>query len=54
MEYLLVILILYFIPTAAARPGRRGSVFVVNLFAGWTLIGWVLALYLAIRSKEVV
>lgn len=47
-----VILIAYFIPTAAAYTGRRGSVFIVNLFFGWTFIGWVIALFMAIRSRE--
>ncbi|KAK1548212.1 hypothetical protein Q3G72_032764 [Acer saccharum] len=37
---------------AAAAPSRRGSVFIVNLFLGWTFIGWVIALFMAIRSKE--
>jgi len=38
--------ILYFISTmvAVAREVRNaGSVFVVNLFLGWTVIGWVIA-----------
>jgi hypothetical protein len=40
----------YFFPSIVA--GRRGhhnttSVFVVNLFLGWTLIGWVVALAMA-------
>jgi hypothetical protein len=47
-----VVLILYFAPTFAAPAGRRGSVFVINLFFGWTLIGWAVALFVAIRAKE--
>ena len=35
---------LYFLPTIVARNGdRAGLVFVLNLFLGWTLIGWVAA-----------
>jgi len=43
----------YFAPTMTAPKGRRGSVFVINFFFGWTVIGWVVALFMAIRSKEV-
>jgi Superinfection immunity protein len=42
-----VILILYFLPTVIARRrGIRndGLVILVNLFLGWTLIGWLFAL----------
>lgn len=52
MEYLIPILIVYFLPTILTQSGRRGSVFVVNLFVGWTLIGWVIALFMAMRSRE--
>ena len=52
MEYLIIILLVYFIPTGIAPPGRRGSVFFVNLVVGWTLIGWALAMYMALRARE--
>lgn len=42
-----VCLILYFLPTiiAALRSHpSAGAIFAVNLFLGWTFIGWVLAL----------
>lgn len=52
MEYLILILIVYFAPTAMTPPGRRGSVFIVNLFLGWSLIGWVVALFMAMRARE--
>jgi hypothetical protein len=48
----LLILLMYFAPTWTAKRGRRGSIFVVNLFLGWTLIGWVLALFMSVRSYE--
>lgn len=38
---------IYFLPTAVAlaRKHRNGSaVAALNLFAGWTIIGWVIAL----------
>jgi hypothetical protein len=41
----LVCLFLYFIPTiAGAKKSNAGAIFVLNLFLGWTLIGWVAAL----------
>jgi hypothetical protein len=48
----MLFLFFYFVPTFVAKPGRRGSVFVINLFFGWTLLGWVIALYMAVRSME--
>lgn len=52
MEYLIIFTLLYFIPTGMAKRGRRGGVFVINLFFGWSVIGWVVALYMAVRSNE--
>jgi Superinfection immunity protein len=43
----------YFLPTiiaAARKVPNGGSVLVVNLFLGWTLIGWVVALAMAART----
>jgi hypothetical protein len=51
---LLIILILYFLPfiVALMRSHRQtASVFVVNLFLGWSLIGWVVALAMAVSSQ---
>ncbi len=45
--FLVVVLGGYFLPTiiGAARGVRNlGSLFIVNLFLGWLLIGWVIAL----------
>ena len=44
---------LYFIPSIVAgfrHVTNVGSVVVVNLFLGWTLIGWVVALAMACRT----
>jgi hypothetical protein len=46
--------ILYFIPAAVAwlrHVPNRGSVTVVNVFLGWTVIGWIVALAMACRSR---
>jgi len=45
----------YWIPSAVAA-GRHvrntGSVVIVNLFFGWTVIGWIVALAMACRSTD--
>lgn len=42
---LIVVGILYFLPSfVAAGRERNGGVLVLNIFLGWTLIGWVVAL----------
>ena len=44
----------YWVPTFVAgirRVPNTGSVIVVNLFLGWTVIGWVVALAMACRSR---
>lgn len=49
MEILLIIF--YFLPTAIAFSRNipcAGSVLAINLFLGWTLIGWVAALALSL------
>jgi predicted membrane chloride channel (bestrophin family) len=45
---------LYFIPTIIAMVRRVvnvGSVFAINLLLGWTLIGWAVALAMALRTN---
>lgn len=51
--YFALLMAVYLAPTWIAPRGRRGSVFVLNMFFGWTLIGWVVALFIAMRSKEI-
>jgi hypothetical protein len=44
---------IYFIPLLVAvtrKVPNVGSVFVINLFLGWTLVGWVVSLAMAARS----
>lgn len=41
----LLLVVVYFIPSfVAAGRKNNGGVIIVNLFLGWTLLGWVLAL----------
>ena len=44
----------YFFPSmiAFARHQQEGMVLVLNLFLGWTLIGWVVSLAIAVASKS--
>jgi len=47
---------IYFLPTVAAvirRDKRTGAIFVLNLFVGWTLVGWVLLLMWSVLSDNV-
>jgi hypothetical protein len=45
---------LYFLPTiigGTRKVVNIGSVFAVNLLLGWTLIGWAVALAMALRTN---
>lgn len=51
--FLVVAALLYFLPAVIARKKRNASsVFVINLFLGWTLIGWVVALAMAVNNPS--
>ena len=58
MGVVLIVLIgiVYFFPTVAAISNKKSnttSIFIVNLFLGWSLIGWVVALAWAFsKDKE--
>lgn len=46
----------YWVPTIVAlsrrpKPPNLGSIVVLNLFLGWSIIGWVIALMMAVRSR---
>jgi hypothetical protein len=50
---LIVVFGAYITPTLVAltrKVPNRGSVIVVNVLLGWTVIGWVVALAMACRS----
>jgi len=51
---LVVAVVIYFLPTMIAyarRHERRGSILLVDLFFGWTFVGWWFALIWAIVGK---
>jgi hypothetical protein len=52
-----LIIFIYFLPTAAAINGRHlnfNSIFMMNLFFGWTIAGWLVALFWALRRPPAV
>lgn len=49
----IVLIAFYFIPTIIAtlrHVPNVGSVAIINIFLGWTFIGWVVAMAMAMRS----
>jgi len=50
---ILVAFVLYFLPSIVGWDKRNaGGIIVLNLFLGWTLIGWVAALIWAVSSDS--
>ena len=52
--FVLPFLALHFLPTIVAairRAQNVGWIFVVNLFLGWTIIGWIVALIWAATDE---
>lgn len=46
-------LIVYFIPTIIGWNKKQGAgIFLLNLFLGWTIIGWLGSLIWAVSSTE--
>lgn len=57
MLFLLVIasIVFYFIPTIVAyinEQDNTASIFILNLLAGWTFVGWVVALVWAFKKNQ--
>jgi ABC-type sugar transport system permease subunit len=47
----------YFLPFAIAFNRKRvntGAIFALNLFLGWSLIGWVIALVWALKDENTI
>ncbi|MDF9787924.1 ABC-type sugar transport system permease subunit [Polynucleobacter sphagniphilus] len=47
----------YLLPFAIAFNKKRantGAIFVLNLFLGWSFVGWVIALVWAIKEERVI
>jgi hypothetical protein len=51
---LAIVLVLYFIPAIIAwqrRHRRRVAILVVNIFFGWTVVGWIIAFVWAVTRR---
>jgi hypothetical protein len=56
MELLLLGLFFYLLPTLIAMVRMRANtmaIFALNLFLGWSVVGWVVSLVWALSSSEV-
>ena len=52
MTFVALSILLYFLPSIIGRDrSDAGAIFLVNLFAGWTIIGWVAALIWACSAE---
>jgi RNA polymerase subunit RPABC4/transcription elongation factor Spt4 len=52
--FVLIGICVYFIPSFVAvtrKVTNTGSVFVINLLLGWTLVGWAVALAMAVKTN---
>jgi RsiW-degrading membrane proteinase PrsW (M82 family) len=50
---IVVAIIAYWVPSITAgirHVPNTGSVVIINFFLGWTLVGWVVAMSMAVRS----
>lgn len=50
---ILVSFFLYFLPSIVGRNHKQiAAIFVLNLFLGWTFVGWVVALVWALTKTK--
>ena len=43
--YLIATLLVYFLPAIAGHKKKNAqAIFILNLFLGWTVLGWIIAL----------
>lgn len=57
VSILLLALLLYILPTLIAclrNHHQAAAIFIVNLFLGWTFIGWVVALAMSMTAAKFV
>ncbi len=53
--FLIFVLIIYFIPSIVAVSNKKKNttaIVILNLFLGWTFVGWVIALVWATIKDE--
>jgi len=54
--FITLLSLFYLLPFAIAFHRKRantGAIFTLNLFLGWSLIGWVVALVWALKAEQV-
>ena len=52
---LLIIILIYFIPTFIAKKKnhrQKTAIIIVNVFLGWTFLGWVVALVWSVMKDN--
>ena len=55
MELMGILALFYFVPSLVAlvrKKNNTASIIVLNIFLGWTFIGWVVALVWAVSSNK--
>lgn len=55
MELLIIAAVLYFVPAAIAAVRRHhnaNAIFLLDLFLGWTFVGWVIALVWSVTAVQ--
>ena len=55
LALVIFIILMYFLPTLIARQCKKeniNAIFVLNLFLGWTVVGWVVALVWAYTKSD--
>ncbi|MFT8736379.1 MAG: superinfection immunity protein [Zymomonas mobilis] len=53
--FIIILLAIYFIPTLVANSRNHKntmSIFLLNLFLGWTFLGWVAALVWSFTAQD--
>lgn len=55
IAFFLVVFVIYFLPAMVAFQNKKrnvNAITVLNIFAGWTIIGWVAALIWAATKEK--
>jgi hypothetical protein len=55
--FILIVLAIYFLPLTVAlirNTKRFAGILLLNLFLGWTIIGWVIALVWVVSDSEAI
>lgn len=50
---LVISVVIYFLPSVVGNHKRnKWAIFTLNLLAGWTIVGWVVAMVWAVTSEQ--